>query len=134
MLTAYVDSLHWSRQWAENTHWKLDAYTGYEYGTRIWQTYSCFMPLSALMQNVHAGDSPFVHEIQSGRYHVRQDIPGKARTGSGATKAAASGGSNTVWSSGLCKPDTSLASMRLMEMPAEHLKPTSACNHSPHGP
>ncbi len=47
--------------------------------------------------------------------------------GSGATKAEASGGSSTVWSSGLCRPDTSLASMRLLEMPAEHLNPTSAC-------
>ncbi len=56
-------------------------------------------------------------------------MPGSALGGSGATKAAASGGGSTVWSSGLCRPDTSLASILLHAMPAEVRHPASTCRH-----
>ncbi len=46
---------------------------------------------------------------------------------SGATKAAATGGGSTVWSSGLCRPDTSLASILLHATPADVRYPASAC-------
>ena len=43
-----------------------------------------------------------------------------------ATKAAAAGGRITVWSSGLCSPETSLASILLHATPAEVRYPASA--------
>ena len=52
-------------------------------------------------------------------------LPESERAGSGATKAAATGGGSTVWSSGLCRPDTSLASVLLHAMPAEVRKPAA---------
>ena len=55
-----------------------------------------------------------------------EGLPGMARTGSVATKAGASGGSRTVWSFGLCMPDTSLASILLQDIPADVRYPVSA--------
>lgn len=62
---------------------------------------------------------------------VRRGAPGMARTGRVATKAAAWQGRMTVWSSGLCMPLTSLASILLQEMPAEVRNPVSACEQHP---
>jgi hypothetical protein len=50
-----------------------------------------------------------------------------ALRGRGPTKSAASVGRSDVWSSGLCSPDTSFASIRLHAMPAEVRNPASAC-------
>lgn len=56
--------------------------------------------------------------------------PGMARSGSGATKSDASVGNRTVWSSGLCSPLQSFASIRLQAIPADDLNPASACRKS----
>lgn len=46
------------------------------------------------------------HAAGTNQRLARSPTPGSARTGSGATKAAPSGGGSTVWSSGLCRPLT----------------------------
>ena len=56
-----------------------------------------------------------------------EPTPGMALRGRGPTKSAAWGGGSVVWSSGLCRPEHSFASMRLQAMPAEVRNPASAC-------
>jgi hypothetical protein len=51
--------------------------------------------------------------------------PGSDITGRSATNAAAAKGRITVWSSGLCNPDTSLASSLLQATPADVLYPAA---------
>ena len=52
--------------------------------------------------------------------------PGNALTGKGSTTRAACDAGSTVWSSGLCRPEMSLASVLLCATPADIRSPDSA--------